>query len=232
MVEWSGECVVHRRHAADAAAPTSASCATCFSSPCATPMPASARNGACCHGGELMPERMAEFALSRVRTCNTWQRICSGLLPRPKTPRANLFHGWVCRSIRARQCSGSARRSSTTFYRPSSLRTCRSLCLVLLSASSSSLPRPMRPLPSPSTPALQGSLRGSLGQHASCPSVPRRCANIRLMSAPYKGDWTACDPAAWRDRTRQRVALPNRKDCLIGKTGIDRGRHGRHRAIA
>ena len=60
----------------------------------------------------------------------------------PKKPRANLFHGWVCRSIRARQCSGSARRSSTTFYRPSSLRTCRSLCLVLLSASSSSLPRP------------------------------------------------------------------------------------------
>jgi hypothetical protein len=154
VVEWSAECVVHRRHAADAAAPTSASCATCFSSPCATPMPASARNGACCHGGELMPERMAEFALSRVRTCNTWQRICSGLLPRPKTPRANLFHGWVCRSIRARQCSGSARRSSTTFYRPSSLRTCRSLCLVLLSASSSSLPRPMRPLLSmPPAPA-------------------------------------------------------------------------------
>ena len=183
-----------------------------------------------------MPERMAEFALSRVRTCNTWQRICSGLLP--KETSCQLI-SWLGVQVYSRaSVLGFSKEELDDILQaiqPEDLQVSLPrppLCLVLLSASSFSLPRPMRPLPSPSTPALQGSLRGSLGQHASCPSVPRRCANIRLMSAPYKGDWTACDPAAWRDRTRQRVALPNRKDCLIGKTGIDRGRHGRHRAIA
>ena len=93
-----------------------------------------------------MPERMAEFALSRVRTCNTWQRICSGLLP--KETSCQLI-SWLGVQVYSRaSVLGFSKEELDDILQaiqPEDLQVSLprpSLCLVLLSASSFSLPRP------------------------------------------------------------------------------------------